>query len=126
MNFHFIASDNFTLNDFKDIKKFIESFPDFQSFVLNNEQEPKLLLKLIGIENFDFYELKSSHFVKYWDISKFYLPEFKDYDFNLFYDKWIEISGRENNMDEFGNFIFLQEMGSKLNKMTCRLIVKEV
>ena len=46
-------------------------------------------------------------------------------EFELFYKKWIEISGRENNMDEFGNLIFLQGMSPKWNKMTHRLIVKE-
>lgn len=102
MNFHFIASDDFDLNDFKSVEKFVESFPDFQTFVLNDEQEMNLLLRHIGIERIEDSEIKSTEFTKYWNLSEFQLPEFNEEEFELFYKKWIEISGRENNMDEFG------------------------
>lgn len=125
MNFNFIASDDFDLNDFKDVEKFVDSYPDFQTVVLNDEEELNLLLKLIGIERYNSCEIKSTEFTKYWNLSEFYLPEFNEEEFELFYKKWIEISGRENNMDEFGNLIFLQGMSPKWNKMTHRLIVKE-
>lgn len=110
MNFHFIASDDFDWNHFKDIEKFVDSYPDFQTVVLNNEQELNLLLKHLGIEKLDAYAIKSTDFAKYWDISKFHLPEFNEEEFDLFYKKWIAISGRENNMDEFGNLISCQEL----------------
>ena len=124
MNFFFIASDNFNLNDFKDVEKFADAFPDFQTVVLKNEQELNLLLKLIGIKKTDAHELKASAFTKYWNISECYLPEFNDEEFELFYKKWLAVTGRDNNMDEFGNLIFLQGMSPKWNKMTYRLIVK--
>ena len=47
MNFNFLASDKFDLNDFKDIESFIDNYPDFQNVTLNNENELKLLLELI-------------------------------------------------------------------------------
>ena len=125
MNFNFIASDDFDLNNFKDVEKFVDAYPDFQTVVLNDEEELNLLLKHIGIERLDSCEIKSTEFTKYWNLSEFHLPEFKEEEFELFYKKWIEISGRENNMDEFGNLIFLQGMSPKWNKMTHRLIVKE-
>ena len=125
MNFNFIASDDFDLNNFKYVEKFVDAYPDFQTVVLNDEEELNLLLKLIGIERLDSCEIKSTEFTKYWNLSEFHLPEFKEEEFELFYKKWIEISGRENNMDEFGNLIFLQGMSPKWNKMTHRLIVKE-
>jgi len=126
MNFNFIASDDFDLNNFKDVEKFVDSYPDFQTVVLNNEEELNLLLKHIGIERLDSCELKSKEFTKYWNLSEFHLPEYNEEDFELFYKKWLQISGRENNMDEFGNLIFLQGMSPKWNKMTHRLIVKEL
>ena len=39
MNFIFIAGEDFDLNDFKDVEKFADSYPDFQTLVLNDEEE---------------------------------------------------------------------------------------
>lgn len=125
MNFNFIASDDLDLNNFQDVEKFVDSYPDFQTVILNDEEELNLLLKHIGIERLASCEIKSTDFTKYWNLSEYHLPEFNEVDFELFYKKWIKILGRENNMDEFGNLIFLQEMSPKWNKMTNRLIVKE-
>jgi len=125
MNFNFIASNNFDLNDFNNVEKFLVSYSDFQTVVLNNEKELKLLLTLLGIEHTNELELKGTEFTKFWNLSEFHLPEFNPEEFNLFYEKWINISGRDNNMDEFGNLVFLQEKSSKWNKLQYRLIVKE-
>ncbi len=123
MNFNFIASDDFDLSNFKNVEKFVDSYTNFQTVVLYDKKELNLLLKHIGIERLDSYEIKSTKFTKYWDLSEFHLPEFNIEEFELFYEKWIEITGRENNMDEFGNLIFLQRTSSKWNKMAHRLIV---
>lgn len=125
MNFIFIASDNFDLNDLKDVEIFVDSYPDFQTVTLNDDEELNLLLKHIGIERLDPCEIRSIDFTKYWNLSEYHLPEFNEEEFELFYEKWIEISGKENNMDEFGNLMFLQGMSPKWNKRTYRLIVKE-
>jgi hypothetical protein len=125
MNFNFIASNRFDLDDFKNIEKFVDSHPDFQTVVLNNEYELSLLLELIGIENINTIELEGIEFTNYWNLSDFQLPEYNQEQFDLFYKKWIEISGRDNNMDEFGSLIFLQGMSPKWNKLNYRLIVKE-
>lgn len=125
MNFNFIASNDFDLNNFKNIERFVSFYSDFQTIILNNEKELYLLLKHIGIEKLDSFELKSVEFEKYWNLSEFHLPEYNQEEFESFYKKWIEISGREDNMDEFGNLMFLQGMSSKWNKMTYKLIVKE-
>ncbi|MGH1338260.1 MAG: hypothetical protein ACRBFS_19205 [Aureispira sp.] len=125
MTFHFIASDNFDWNNFKDIEKFVDAYPDFQTVVLNEEQELTLLLKHLGIEKLNGYAIKSTAFAKYWNLSEFHLPEFNKEEFDVFYEQWIAISGRENNMDEFGNLIFLPGVSPTWNKRTYRLIVQE-
>ena len=125
MNFNFIASDDFDLSSFNSVEKFVGAYPDFQSVFLKDEQELNLLLKHIGIETLDACELKSNEFTKYWNLSEYYLPEFSEEEFERFYKKWIEISGRENRMFEFGSLIFLQGLSPKWNKRTFRLIVKE-
>jgi len=125
MNFIFIASDRFELDNFKDIEKFVDTYPDFQTITLNSENELSLLLELMGIEEFKGYELRDSEFSKYWDLSAFNLPELNEEQFDQFYWDWINKSQRDNNMDEYGNLIFLQGLSPKWNKVHYRLIVKE-
>lgn len=123
-NFNFIASNRFELNDFKDIETFVDFYPEFQTVILNDENELKSLLKLMGIEEFKDYKLIDSEFSKYWDLSAFKLPELNDEQFSQFYMDWIKISQRDSNMDEYGNLIFLQGLSLEWNKLDYRLIVK--
>lgn len=124
-NFHFISSNSFELDHLKDHTKFINFYPDFQTVVLNNEFELEILLKLIGIDKVKSIKLEESVFSKYWNISNFKLPEYNKKEFEVFYQKWLDKSGRENNMNEYGSLIFLRELSKKWNKLKYRLIVKE-
>lgn len=125
MTFHFIAGDNLDLSDFEDIETFIDKYSDFQSVDLNSESELKLLFKTIGVLDAPEHELNNSDFVKYWDLSSFKLPELNKNDFDTFYDTWLNTSKRQNNMDEYGNLIFLQGLSSKWNKLRHRLVVMD-
>ena len=71
MNFNFIASDNFTLDDLNSVERFVDAFPDFQNITLNNENELYLLLNSIGIKELDFTPIKSKNFIKIWDLSNY-------------------------------------------------------
>jgi hypothetical protein len=125
MNFNFLASHNLDLSSFKDIEKFVDDYPDFQTVVLNDEDELKLLLGLMEIPDAVCIDLNSSEFSKYWDLSAFQLPAFSSEQFDQFYENWIQNSGRDNNMDEYGSLIFLQGLSSRWNKLKYRLIVRE-
>lgn len=126
MNIIFIASDNFNLNDFNDLEDFVVSYPDFQTVFLNNESELKLLLELMDIYESREYQIKGSEFfVKYWNLSDHKLPELNEQQFEQFYQGWINKTERENNMDEYGNLVFIQGLSRKWNKLAHRLIVKE-
>ncbi len=125
MSFNFIAGNRFELNDFKDINKFIDIYPDFQTVTLGGENELQLLLELIGIEEFRYHELIDSEFSRYWDLSAFKLPEFNEEQFDRFYQDWIDRSHRNNSMDEYGSLIFLQGLSLKWNKLNYRLILQE-
>lgn len=46
-------------------------------------------------------------------------------EYYSFYAKWLEMSKRENQMDEYGSLLFLQGLSSNWNKLKHRLIVKE-
>lgn len=125
IHINFIASNNFELEDFKSIDKFIESYSNFQSITLKDEEELILLLKLLGIEEINSVKLNDSEFSKYWDLSNFKLPEFDEEQFNEFYENWIMKSERDNSMDEYGSLIFFQSLSQRWNTLACRLIIKE-
>ena len=125
IHFNFIASDNFDLKEFDNVERFVESYPDFQSVFLNNENELILLLDLLGIGNTSIHKIDNLDFSKIWDLTNSKLPEFNEKQFDNFYQDWICESKRDNNMDEYGNLIFLQGLSSKWNKMNYRLIIEE-
>lgn len=125
IHFNFIASDNFDLKEFDNVERFVDSYPDFQSVFLNNENELILLLDLLGIGNTSIHKINNLDFSKIWDLSNSKLPEFNEEQFDNFYQDWIRESKRDNNMDEYGNLIFLQGLSSKWNKMNYRLIIEE-
>ncbi len=125
-NYNFIACDSFDNTVFEDIEKFVNSFPDFQTVFLKNESELNLLLNLIEIRKLNTVNIEGTYFSKYWDLSDYKFPEYNEEQFDLFYKKWLKISNRDNNMDEFGNLVFLRELTKKWNKLSYRLVVKEL
>jgi hypothetical protein len=126
ININFIASNRFHLDNLKDVQSFVNSFPDFQTIVLKTEEELNILLRLMGIEEIEPQELNNSDFSKYWDCSNFKLPELDEKQFEQFYKNWLKLSNRENNMDEYGNLIFLQGLSKKWNELNYRIIAKEI
>ena len=125
MHFNFVASDVFELGNFKSIDKFLDSYSDLQPVALNNEDELILLLKLMGIEGINSQKIDNSEFPKYWNLSNFKFPEFNQNQFDEFYEIWIKNSDRDNNMDEYGQLIFLQGLTQKWNSLKYRIIVKD-
>lgn len=124
-NFNFVATEHLDLKNLNDFDTFVNKFEDFQGIFLKDEKELKLLLKLIGIEEFIETELKESVFSKMWDISSFKLPEFTSKEYEKFYLQWIQLTKRENNMNEYGNLIFLQGKKPVWNKSVYRIILHE-
>lgn len=124
IHFNFIAGDNFSTNDLESVEKFVDTYPDFQEVVLANENELKELLNLMGITIHKIFEINSTISSEYWDISANKLPEFNNEQFEDFYSNWLKISKRDNNMDEYGNLVFLQGISSEWNKKKYRIIVR--
>lgn len=124
MEFNFIACDQFNIDNFDNVEKFVSNYPDFQTIVLSDENELTLLLKLFRIPELISNGLNGSDYSKFWDLSRFSLPELDNEQFDKFYEMWIQESHRKNNMDEYGNLIFLQSLSTKWNKLKYRLVVK--
>ena len=125
IHFSFVASGIFELDSLKSVDKFVDLYSDFQSVVLENEEELSLLLQLMGIEGIDGKELDNSDFSKYWDLSNYKFPELNEEQFDGFYESWIASSSRDNNMDEYGSLICLHSLFEEWNKLDYRIIVKE-
>lgn len=125
MHFNFIASNSFDLNNFNEVDLLVDFHPDFQSVFLKDEEELKLLFRLMNIDESFEEILNSSEFDRLWNISSYKLPEFNEEQFDRFFQEWIKQSGREYNMDEFGQLIFLQGLTPKWNQLSHRLVVRE-
>ena len=125
MNFNFVASDNFNLNTFKSIHKFVNEYPDFQTVILTDENELKLFLEIIGVKELEGNELNNTVYKKYWDISDYKFPEFNSEQYEVFYKEWIQKTNRTNDQNTYGNLMFLQGLTTKWNRLKYRLVIKE-
>ena len=52
------------------------------------------------------------------------LKYFNESDFESFYQKWIGLTGRDNNMDEYGQLICFNSCVGKLNKATHKVVLQ--
>jgi len=125
MHFNFVASDHFDTRVLDSVEDFVNHFPDFQTVWLTDENELRLLMELLGIDEFRVHEVKNSEFNKYWDLSNFKFPVMNEEQFDKFYENWIEKSNSENDMNNYGQLIFLQGLSEKWNSLKYRLVIKE-
>ncbi|TQQ03905.1 hypothetical protein [Vibrio cholerae] len=52
------------------------------------------------------------------------LKYFSEAEFESFYQEWIASTGRDNNMDEYGQFMCFNRSIGKLNKATHRVVLQ--
>lgn len=126
MHFNFIASDNFDIKSLNTVESFVDDFEDFQTVWLVDENELNSLFNLMGLPEIAGVDLNNTVFSKYWNLSSFKLPELNSEQYNKFYDDWIQRTGRDNSMNEYGRLIFLQGLSPKWNKLKYRLVIKEI
>ena len=125
MFFNFVASNYFTLNSLNTVESFVDNFQDFQTVWLQDENELNSLFTLMGLPEITGSDISNLQFPKYWDLTAYKLPELDSDQFDKFYENWIQISGRDNNMNEYGSLIFLQGLSTQWNKLKYRLVIKE-
>ena len=86
-------------------------------------KELKTFVELLGAE------LVESPFLNLQDVDLSWLfngvlKSFSEPEFESFYQKWIALTGRDNNMDEYGQLICFNSSVSKLNKATHRVVLQ--
>ncbi|PHV13873.1 hypothetical protein CSQ90_27005 [Janthinobacterium sp. BJB303] len=96
------------------------------SLTLASDDELALLMGLLGIEPLRSISLLSNtEFLVLFDYSDRFLPQMTQEDFDVFYEKWLRLTDRESNMDEYGQLLFLQGRAASWNQMASRFILRE-
>jgi hypothetical protein len=117
------ALDRETFHSIEALNSVCDEFFDVS---LSSKKELELLFELLGIADVLEENLPSSEdFISVFDISKSKLPEFSAAEFDEFYVKWLARSGRESDMDEYGQLVFLQGYAKKWNKNLHKVVLSE-
>lgn len=125
MQSYIFASSN-ALNDeaLNSIEALDNICDDFFEIVLSSKAELNILLDLLGIKSVVEQELAASEdFEILYDYSETMLPELSTEDFDRFYEKWLQKTGRESDMDEYGQLTFIQGQAASWNKRTKRFVL---
>lgn len=122
----FIFTSGNTLNSdtLNSLVTFADEFPKFFEVVLANDSELKILFSLLGLSNISETLLSESEdFEKLFDISESLLPELSTEQFDKFYETWLKETGRESDMDEYGQLIFIQGQAVNWNNNSKRIVL---
>ena len=53
------------------------------------------------------------------------IKHFDDSEFDVFYQEWLQQTGRDNNMDEYGQLLHLNSFGVTLNQANHKIVLQE-
>ncbi len=110
--------------DFESLLSFADKCPEFFEVVLSKESELEVLFRLLGLEHVVQTELaRSDDFEVLYDYSSQKLPEWTIEQFDDFYGKWLEQTGRESDMDEYGQLIFIQGHAANWNQNDAKFVL---
>lgn len=124
-HYNFIATNiRIELNNMK-VEDFVDSFPDFQTVALNSDKQLEDLLELIGVKQIVQVKTTNSHFTNYWDLSNYSLPELNEKEFDKLYNRWLDISKQESDMNKYGSLIFLWGKSKEWNELKYKYVIKE-
>ncbi|MFP6845327.1 MAG: hypothetical protein VB958_08955 [Thalassolituus sp.] len=121
----FVSPDNLDGSALESIEALDSVCDDFYSVALENGQQLAILLKLLSIDDYQEIELpESEDFESLIDLSSYKIPELSKEEFDELYDDWLRESGRESNMDEYGQLIFLHGQASDWNQRQNKVVLR--
>ncbi len=124
-SFVFASSNDYKLTDFDSLLTFDAKCDEFFEIILNDDVELTQLLELLNIKNTSEINLPNSEdFTALIDFSNSLLPNYDTNEFDLFYEHWLQKTGRESDMDEYGHLIFIQGQAEKWNQNKKRFLLK--
>lgn len=84
------------------------------------------LLDLLKLSCVEETELTSSQdFSSIFELSNLKYPELSLDEFDLLYEQWLKLTGRESSMDEYGQLIFIHSYAADWNLKRYRFILVE-
>jgi len=124
-SFVFASSNDIEARDLNSLVRFVGKAGDFYEVVLADKNELKILFSLLGMSLPEESMLNDSEdFFSVLDCSSFSFPELSADEFDVFYDEWIDKTGRKSDMDEYGQLIFIQGQAAKWNKNNKRFVLR--
>ena len=121
----FAASDVTCTDASTSLDALTQSCEELFPVVLESQNELEILLKLLGLSDWEQVHLTGKDFSEAFDYSTLHLPRLGESDFELFYQKWLGLSGRESSMDEYGQLLFLRSCASAWNQKKHRFVLCE-
>jgi hypothetical protein len=117
------TKDRCVLNSIESLESVCDEFFDV---ALSGKKELEILLALLGIGSVIEESLPASEdFSSLIDLSEFNIPELDKDEFDALYESWLIKTGRESNMDEYGQLIFIQGRAKSWNKRPIKVVLIE-
>ncbi|MCE2573808.1 hypothetical protein [Motilimonas eburnea] len=121
IHFSFLATDSIKPENLNDLEA---RFELQETVVLESFDELVILLKLFGtsIKSVDLPDIDNVE--NSWVLSQ-EIKQFEDAEFDHFYQEWLRQTGRDNNMDEYGQLLHLNSFGVTLNQANHKVVLQE-
>jgi hypothetical protein len=104
----------------------LASLNEFYAVTLADEKELHLLMSCLGIAlSPPILPPLPGDFDAIFDYSDNSLPMLSPDGFDIFYEEWLRLSGRESTMDEYGQLLFLNGLAARWNARASRFILRE-
>ncbi len=120
--YSFVAANSLDINMLNNLESRLELQ---ESVCLNNLEELKLLLAMLGLGIRQTINLDLVDVAHCWLVEGF-SKEIAYSDFDGFYQHWLGVSNRESTMDEYGQLIYLFSFMSRFKKAKFKLICQEI
>ena len=125
-NYVFTASDQPILSASASISSLYEACDEYFPVTLESDDELRMLMNLLGVACLvDTPLVSSEDFSVVFDFSAAKLPQLSEEDFDKIYVEWLNRSGRQSTMDEYGQLIFLQGRGESWNSKANLFVLLE-
>ncbi len=122
----FTVMPEFELDLFESSDAFMEQDMDFYSVCLRGEEDLICLLELLRMAPKNVYNLEANrYFDKVYDLSGLKFPEMNEIKFDQLYKKWIYLTGRTSDMDEYGQLTFINGYAREWNNIGCVVVAQE-
>ena len=120
-HFSFVASDTIESDFLNDLEA---RFAFQETIVLDSKLELEVLLNLLGLSLSPIKLTRIDDVDGAW-LLQGKLTDYNDSEFDELYQQWLSETKRDNNMDEYGQLLFLSGFSEKFNSARYRIVLSE-